>query len=227
VRLRGSCVPEFHPIARGAGNLRTDPEFVDPLGPDGIAGTLDDDLRLAVGSPCIDRANDAFLPHLATVDLAGRPRAFDALDCGEGGVLDIGAYENQIPAGTTNHCVAAPSSLGVPAALAGPCALDLDAGDPTFVASPVPTGRGFLYFGPERGETPFGDGLLCVGGTLHRTPAALVVNGVLSVDVDVDSPATAAALLPGTSWSFQALYRDPNAGGTGFNLSDAVRVTFR
>ena len=35
---------------------------VDPLGPDGQVGTLDDDLRLAAGSPCVDAGDNARVP---------------------------------------------------------------------------------------------------------------------------------------------------------------------
>lgn len=31
---------------------------------------------------------------------------------------------------------------------------------------------------------------------------------------------------PGTTWEFQYWYRDPVAGGAGFNLSDAVSIDF-
>ena len=227
IDLRHSCVPEFHPTAIGTGNLRTDPEFVDPLGGDGIAGTLDDDLRLRDGSPCIDRGDDAFLGRLADVDLAGLPRVVDALQCGEGGALDLGAYENQVVTGTTNFCAAAPSSLGVPAILAGPCTADSSAGPFAISAAPVPPGGGWFFFGPYRNEAPFGNGVLCVGGTLHRARFALPQGGVLAARIDLSDPRIAALLLPGTCWSFQAWYRDAAAGGAGFNLSDAIRLTIR
>jgi len=38
----------------GVGNINDDPVFWDPLGPDGIAGTEDDDVHLLPDSPCID-----------------------------------------------------------------------------------------------------------------------------------------------------------------------------
>jgi hypothetical protein len=226
VQLDGSCVPEFHPTAIGGGNLRTDPEFRDALGADGIAGTLDDDLRLCASSPCIDRADDAFLPALGPLDLAGRDRAVDALSCGDGGVLDIGAYERQFVQSTTNYCTAAPSTLGVPAILSGPCAQDLAAGTFALSASPVPRGNGFFLFGPDRAETPFGDGHLCIGGALYRTDPVVSQGGLLSTSIDFADPQIGALLLEGTCWSFQAVYRDRASTGAGFNLSDAIRVTF-
>ncbi len=84
----------------GGGNIDADPLFVDPFGPDGIAGTADDDLRLMPGSHCIDAGdNDAYLAAGGgLVDLDGKDRAIDntgVMDTGVGSVtyLDMGAYE--------------------------------------------------------------------------------------------------------------------------------------
>ncbi len=81
----GSSVPG------GASNFRDDPRFRDPLGADGIAGTADDDLRLASGSPCIDVGDELALdpapvPSGRTADLDGTPRIYGAR-------IDLGAYE--------------------------------------------------------------------------------------------------------------------------------------
>lgn len=45
--------------------------------------------------------------------------------------------------------------------------------------------------------------------------------------VDVASPPIPAdQILPGSTWSFQNWDRDPSGGGTLFDFSDAVEVTF-
>lgn len=87
--------------AVGLGILTSDPQFRDPIGPDGIPGTLDDDLRLSSTSPCIDAGHSA-LPTIIMpcLDLAGRPRVCDDLntpDTGSGPqpIVDMGAYEFQ------------------------------------------------------------------------------------------------------------------------------------
>ncbi|MDO8629703.1 MAG: choice-of-anchor Q domain-containing protein [Phycisphaerales bacterium] len=69
----------------GVGNFDADPMLVDPLGPDGIAGTGDDDLRLSPGSPAINAA-DPNATGLPTTDLDGHAR----LLCGR---VDMGTYE--------------------------------------------------------------------------------------------------------------------------------------
>lgn len=94
--LRWSCL-------EGLGNGGTigctdlDPRFADPDGPDGQAGTQDDDLRLRAGSPCIDSGNNAGFAGVA-LDLDGQPRFLDdpsIWDRGQGTapVTDMGAFE--------------------------------------------------------------------------------------------------------------------------------------
>ncbi|MDI9430580.1 MAG: choice-of-anchor Q domain-containing protein [Planctomycetota bacterium] len=68
------------------GNIDENPRFQDPLGVDGIAGTIDDDLRLSLGSPCLDAGDDAAVGAFATTDLDGLERVV-------GGRVDMGAYE--------------------------------------------------------------------------------------------------------------------------------------
>lgn len=85
-------------LANGCGDLTNcsstvsaDPLFVDPLGPDGIAGTADDDLRLQIGSPAISLGNLNYLESTLDRihDLLGQPRVV--------GTIDAGAIEFQEP----------------------------------------------------------------------------------------------------------------------------------
>lgn len=86
----------------GAGNLDVDPQFNDPVGPDGIEASGDEDYRLSSGSLCLEAGDDALLPldsqdldgdgetqEPLSLDLAELPRQF--------GVVDMGAYETQPP----------------------------------------------------------------------------------------------------------------------------------
>ncbi len=109
-----SCIEGLTGALGGAGNIGADPMFVDPLGPDGTAGTEDDDLRLLAGSPGIDAGHnwgvlpdyadldaDGDTAELTPFDLDGNPRfVADPADsdpgCGTPAVVDMGAYEFQI-----------------------------------------------------------------------------------------------------------------------------------
>jgi len=85
------------------GCIDANPLFINPLGPDGLPGTPDDDLRLLAGSPCIDAGDDNAVP-LDAYDLDGNgithepiPVDLDNLPrfMGDGAVVDMGAYEEQ------------------------------------------------------------------------------------------------------------------------------------
>ncbi|MHC4990181.1 MAG: right-handed parallel beta-helix repeat-containing protein, partial [Planctomycetota bacterium] len=87
------------PVA-GPGNLGADPKFADALGPDGLPGTADDDLRLKTGSPCIDAADNTARLGMAGLDLGHAARHVDDLTVADTGVsdgfrapIDMGAYE--------------------------------------------------------------------------------------------------------------------------------------
>ena len=93
------------------GNFNADPGFVDLLGPDHVAGTIDDNPRLMPTSPAIDSGdngaiindvldldNDDNLSEFTPFDLAGEARRLDALQVLDTGVgpapiVDRGAYE--------------------------------------------------------------------------------------------------------------------------------------
>jgi parallel beta-helix repeat protein/predicted outer membrane repeat protein len=71
--LNYSCVQGLTDWHGGVGNLAYDPLFGDPSGPDGIVGTVDDDLHLSPGSRCIN-AGDPDATGLPEEDLDGDER---------------------------------------------------------------------------------------------------------------------------------------------------------
>ncbi len=78
--------------------------ITNPDGPDGMAGTADDDLSLLAGSPAIDAGNNGVVDPGSMLDIAGRPRFRDdpaTADTGTGPapIVDLGAHEFQ-PAST-------------------------------------------------------------------------------------------------------------------------------
>ncbi|HEX2616865.1 MAG TPA: choice-of-anchor Q domain-containing protein, partial [Flavobacteriales bacterium] len=85
----------------GTALMQTDPLFRDALGVDGIAGTADDDLQLAAGSPCINAGTpDTTGLDLFPIEAAGAPRVV--------ATVDMGAYEY-------NTCSGGPSPAIAPA----------------------------------------------------------------------------------------------------------------
>lgn len=86
---------------------------------------------------------------------------------------------------------------------------------------------GVCFFGPDQGQLPFGNGVRCVTGTIHRLPSLhFSANGSASLALDLSSPPLSSYLRPGTTWGFQCGFRDPAAGGARFNATDAVRFRF-
>ena len=97
----------------GTGNIEGPPRLFDPEGPDGILGTIDDDLTPRTSSPAVDAGNNALLPldvldidldgdvdEPLPLDAAGLPRKTDdpnVPDTGSGTapIVDIGSRERQ------------------------------------------------------------------------------------------------------------------------------------
>jgi len=107
-----TCIQGLTGDLGGEGNIGQDPSFVDPLGPDYMPGTEDDELQLADSSPCIDAADNNSVPDGIITDLDGNLRFYDdpnVPDTGNGDppVVDMGAYEHSSPSykvcGDTYH----------------------------------------------------------------------------------------------------------------------------
>jgi len=126
----------------------------------------------------------------------------------------------------TPYCEASASSLGEPAVLRARGCSSLEAGGLAFEAAPVPDEPGVFVYGPARVERPFGDGRLCAGGTLTRSPVQVGHSGLLWWTLELAVPPH-DQISAGSTWFFQAWFRDPAAGGSGFNLSSALEIAFR
>lgn len=135
----------------------------------------------------------------------------------------------------TSYCTGAPNSVGAGALIdsVGPASITANAFSLSVSGAP-PNVLGIFYYGPASHQVPFGNGFSCVapGGTgvFRLTPAFQTDAGGSALrQVDFQSaPAGVGpgSITPGSTWFFQAWYRDPNAGGAGFNLSDGLEVGF-
>ncbi len=135
----------------------------------------------------------------------------------------------------TSYCVGAPNSAGPGARLGHVGTTSVAAGDFTLtVSGAIPGQFGLFFYGAAQVQQSFGLGSLCVGaggvGLFRLLPAASAnAQGLASRALDFGAAPAGAGLgaaLPGATWNFQHWYRDPAAGGAGFNLSDALSVTF-
>jgi len=156
--------------------------------------------------------------------------AADILAGDTNGTADI--YILDLPApGTGNYCTSDVNSSGAASTMFASGTPSVSANDAVLHASNVPVGQpGLFYYGPTQIAAPFGNGTRCVGG-----PAGTVVRifpfalsdaaGVMTSVLDNTLPAH-AQVLPGAGLNFQAWFRDPLAGGAGFDLSDGFHVVF-
>ena len=96
----------------------------------------------------------------------------------------------------------------------------------------LPNQPGIFFYGPEQANVPFGNGVRCVGAGATGFERLAVItpgnSGTMLYELDLlDPPTPDGQITPGSTWYFQAWYRDPAAGGANFNLSDGVGVTFQ
>jgi len=124
------------------------------------------------------------------------------------------------------YCIAAPNSVGGGAQIgySGTGNLVLNDFDLYVYACP-PNTSGLFFYGTSAVQLPFGNGFRCVGGTTFRL-------GVQTTDTfgDATRSLNLTALpggpgVPGQVLKCQFWYRNPAAGGAGFNLSNGLSVT--
>jgi hypothetical protein len=186
------------------------------------------------GDPCT-----GFTSELLTTGLVGgtdyllQVGAFGATSTGTGTVT-ITHTGGPVTLGT-NYCVAGANSVStLGARIRASGSLSVFANNLHLTAGPVAPGQpGIFYYGPQQSMAGFGDGFRCVAGpvgsVVRMFPFAMP-NGVgdLHYDINNVNPVHAGQLgIAGTTWNFQAWYRDPGAGGTGFNLSDGLELALR
>lgn len=128
-----------------------------------------------------------------------------------------------VEANTSNYCTSTPNSTGFAATLRATGSATLGSNSLTLGASFVPDGFALFAYGPVQQQSPFGDGTLCVAGGLVRLlPAIHATAGQAEAVIDLHA---AGIVNPGAQ-NFQCFFRDAAAGGTGWNSSDALQITF-
>ncbi|MCP3915338.1 MAG: hypothetical protein GY711_07265 [bacterium] len=135
----------------------------------------------------------------------------------------------QLPdASFENYCSSGPNSTGSAAVMSHTGSSSIAANDLELVAAVVPADFGIFFYGADATSVPFGHGVRCVELPLFRLfPAVLANQGELRFQLDVTNPPQQAAIISaGSTWNFQAWFRDNPAGPPGFDTSDGLRITF-
>jgi hypothetical protein len=132
----------------------------------------------------------------------------------------------------SNYCTGMPNTTGLGGTISFSGSAFVSFNDLTLVGTDVPTNQfGIFYYGPNQvnggAGVPFGEGMRCVGGQTVRLP---VVNtgpsGLPARNIDNTQAPHSQNLQPGSTWNFQFWFRDPLGGPAGWNLTDALSITF-
>ncbi|MEM6674812.1 MAG: hypothetical protein AAF726_18335 [Planctomycetota bacterium] len=142
------------------------------------------------------------------------------------------------PAIGTEYCGPAPVNVsGLPGTIAAFGSAVSGENDVTLVATQLPTNTlGWFLASEVQGFTPNPGGSvgnLCLAGHVSRFnwfPLDTGAFGEMSLQIDLTrcpSPGGWTVITPGTTWNFQALFRDSVAGVGATNLSNAVSIQFQ
>ncbi len=129
----------------------------------------------------------------------------------------------------SNYCTSVAGSSGVPAHISATGSASVAANELQLHAVGLPmTQNGIFLYGPNAIQTPFAGGFLCVGGGIQRLlpPLNSGASGSIQRVLDLTAPPASAgpfAILPGSTWRFQAWFRDP---ATISNLTDGLAIAF-
>jgi hypothetical protein len=126
-------------------------------------------------------------------------------------------------------CIAAPNSVGPGARLDHLGSSSVAANDLVLTASGMPSNKScILFFGSATLQVPYFDGYRCPSGQILRLPSTQSDSaGALAYPIDHNSSHFAISMLAaGSTWTFQALYRDTGSGTWGLNTTDSLRIGF-
>ncbi|MFT4538438.1 MAG: hypothetical protein ACI835_000872 [Planctomycetota bacterium] len=151
-----------------------------------------------------------------------------------GGGAVYGVQLRLIECASSNYYSSTPNSTWKAAVIQSNGEWQVSANALVLSAAPVSDQFGIFFYGDSQlaggAGLPFGNGLRCVGSggsTLYRLPVVLASANTLAYAVDFGLPTGAGgAITPGSTWHFQAWFRDPAAGGASFDLSDGLSVQF-
>lgn len=122
------------------------------------------------------------------------------------------------------YCGTNPNSTGDETTMRWCGSTSIASNDLVLVAVQAPRRTmGAFRCGRQEIHQPFGNGWNCIGGTVLWSPYLRTdVHGEAVQQVDY----SVISVGPGQTRDFQFIHRDPSAGGSGFNLSDGLRVVF-
>ncbi|MFT7677939.1 MAG: hypothetical protein ACI8QC_001925 [Planctomycetota bacterium] len=130
-----------------------------------------------------------------------------------------------------NYCTTSPNSAAAGGSqISSFGSASIAANDLALYSHSNPGGQfGLFFFGDTQVQNPVGNGFVCVGGNVHRFPAVQIGPlGTVTYAIDNGNPPpTLPTFAVGETWNFQFWLRDPAGGGSNFDFSDGLSVTFQ
>lgn len=192
--------------------------------------------NVAVGDPIkltgIYSQNGGTLISVSVPPEAGPGDVFVRIIGTESGTLSNG-WPADVSAGVAcpspvNSCTTAPNSVGAGAVMSWSGATYLSQNNFVLRCTGLrPGANGFFLAGQIAQQVPFCNGTSCVGGSAFAFPMqAANFLGSLYLPLDATTLPAGMFIQPGTTWYFQAIYRDNRAGGALCNASDALTTVW-
>lgn len=132
----------------------------------------------------------------------------------------------------TTYCMSSANSTGQPALLGMTGSPSVLQNDFVLSVTDCPSGNfGLFIYGQGAANFPLGDGTLCISpfnpGLFRLMPVVQVGgNGGSGMAMDMNALPVGGAIVAGSTWNFQFWFRDALPGGSGSNLSSAMRASF-
>ncbi|MCP3919877.1 MAG: hypothetical protein GY711_30460 [bacterium] len=132
----------------------------------------------------------------------------------------------------TTYCTNAVNSTGFAAEMSMAGSLSVVQNDLWLSVAHCPDEAfGLFFYGQGEVQFPLGDGYLCVSpyapGLFRIMPIVQAdPSGEAGMPIDLNALPSGGEIEAGSTWNFQFWYRDPAAGNTGSNLSNAIRASF-
>ncbi|MFT7485766.1 MAG: hypothetical protein ACI9F9_001616 [Candidatus Paceibacteria bacterium] len=122
-----------------------------------------------------------------------------------------------------NDCSSTPNSSGSAASMSVQGCDSHMANALELRATGLPANKPGMFFpGSIAAQLPAGNGTLCIAGPQRLVPLLADAGGVLEMALDFQS-SQALSIIPGSTWRFQAFFRDPGVG-TSYDFSDGIAV---
>lgn len=143
--------------------------------------------------------------------------------------FDFDGVPDECQCSYQKYCVTSPNSVGLGALISISGSTSKTLNDTMLLVDSAPPGQiGIFFYGANQVQIPFGDGWRCVATMVERLLPSVPIDpgGHGAYFLDLQGPPPAGTITPGATWNFQFWYRDPIPVGVGYNLSDAIEITF-